>query len=93
MSSGHLTRQFALIVGGAAIAGMATLSACDSTKSPESPTTPSVPPSQSESVTPPTVSPTEKALSPTGPNSFTPTVNGAPPGSVCREVIGNVCVR
>lgn len=98
MSSGRVTRPLALLAGGAAIAGMATLSACGSDKSPETPSTPA--PSQSESVTPsPSGSPTAPVLSPTekaagsGPNSFSPTINPAPPGAVCREVRGNVCLR
>jgi hypothetical protein len=98
MSSGRLTRPLALLAGGAAIAGMATLSACGSTKSPEAPSTP---PSQSESVTPspsgsmpmPMPSPTEKAAGSNGPNSFSPTINPVPPGAVCKEVRGNVCIR
>jgi hypothetical protein len=40
-----------------------------------------------------TPSPTEKAVAPGGPNSFSPTVNPAPPGAVCKEVVGNNCVR
>jgi hypothetical protein len=39
------------------------------------------------------VSPTEKAVSPGGANSFSPTVNPAPPGTVCKEIVGNNCVR
>jgi hypothetical protein len=39
------------------------------------------------------VSPTEKAVSPGGANSFSPTVNPVPPGAVCNEVVGNTCVR
>lgn len=98
MSSANFTRQFALVAGGAAIAVMATLSACSSNKSPEAPTTPTVAPSQSESATPPpssspSLNPTDKALSPSGPNSFTPTINAGQPGAVCKQVIGNSCIR
>jgi hypothetical protein len=87
MSYGRLTRQIALFAGGAAIVGMGALTACSSSAkdSPSTTTTPS-----SSSVVP---SPTEKAVSPGGANSFTPTVNPAPPGAVCKEIVGNNCVR
>ncbi len=92
MGSVRLTRHLALLAGGTALVGMATLSACGSDKTPQSPSSPA--PSQSESVTPPpSASATEKAAGPSGPNSFTPTVNPKPPGAVCREVVGNVCIR
>ncbi|QEN13942.1 hypothetical protein ACRDU6_15825 [Mycolicibacterium sp. ELW1] len=86
MSSGRLTRQIALFAGGAAIVGMGALTACSSNAkdAPSSTTTPS------STVTP---SPTEKAVAPGGPNSFSPTVNPAPPGAVCKEIVGNNCVR
>ncbi|AQT80309.1 hypothetical protein B1R94_15110 [Mycolicibacterium litorale] len=84
MSSGRLTRQIALFAGGVAIVGMGALTACsNSEKEAPSTTTPS-----SVSVTP-----TEKAVAPGGPNSFSPTVNPAPPGPVCKQVVGNDCVR
>ena len=92
MSSGSLTRRLGLLAGGAAVVAMATLSACGSDKTHESPSSPA--PSQSESATPPpSLSPTEKAAGVSGPNSFTPTINPKPPGAVCREVVGNVCIR
>jgi hypothetical protein len=86
MSAGRLTRQIALFAGGVAIVGMGALTACSS-NAKESPSTTTTP---SSSVTP---SPTEKAVGPGGPNSFSPTVNPAPPGAVCKEVVGNNCVR
>lgn len=88
MRTGRLTRQIALFAGGVAIVGMGSLTACSS-KEKEAPatTTPS-----STSVAP-SVSPTEKAVSPGGANSFSPTVNPVPPGAVCKEVIGNNCIR
>ena len=89
MRSPRLTRQIALCAGAAAIVGMGTLSAC-STKEKESPSTSTTPSSTSVS---PSVSPTEKAVGPGGPNSFSPTVNPAPPGAVCKEIVGNNCVR
>lgn len=86
MSAGRLSRQIALFAGGAAIVGMGALTACSS-NAKESPSTTTTP---SSSVAP---SPTEKAVAPGGPNSFSPTVNPAPPGAVCKEVVGNNCVR
>jgi hypothetical protein len=87
MSSGPLTRQIALFAGAAAIVGMGALTACsqNAKDAPSSTTT-----TPSSAVAP---SPTEKAVSPGGPNSFSPTVNPAPPGDTCRQVIGNNCVR
>lgn len=86
MSAGRLSRQIALFAGGLAIVGMGALTACSS-NAKEAPSTTTTP---SSSVAP---SPTEKAVGPGGPNSFTPTVNPAPPGAVCKEVVGNTCVR
>ncbi|WP_445167614.1 hypothetical protein ACTXG7_28130 [Mycolicibacterium sp. Dal123E01] len=82
MKSGRLTRQIALVAGGLAIVGMGTLTACgkDKDKAPES-TTPTT------TTSAPAPSPTEKAVSPGGANSFTPTVKAPPaptalPGNV-----------
>jgi|EndMetStandDraft_8_1072994.scaffolds.fasta_scaffold201816_2 hypothetical protein len=88
MSYGRLTRQIALFAGGAAIVGMGALTACSSSAkdSPSTTTTTTT----TSAVTP---SPTEKAVAPGGPNSFSPTVNPNPPGAVCREVVGNNCIR
>ncbi|TGD90557.1 hypothetical protein BayCH28_01465 [Mycolicibacterium sp. CH28] len=85
MSSGRLTRQIALFAGGAAIVGMGALTAC-SPNEKDAPSTTT--PSSSVSVTP-----TEKAVGPGGPNSFSPTVNPAPPGPVCKQIVGNDCIR
>ncbi|MCX2934060.1 hypothetical protein ORI20_27715 [Mycobacterium sp. CVI_P3] len=86
MSSGRLTRQIALFAGGAAIVGMGALTACSSSEK-EAPSTTTTP---SSAVVP---SPTEKAVAPGGNNSFSPTINPAPPGPVCKEVVGNDCIR
>ncbi|MCX2933482.1 hypothetical protein ORI20_24725 [Mycobacterium sp. CVI_P3] len=81
MMSGRLTRQIALVAGGLAIVGMGTLTACGKSeeKAPESTT--------STTTSAPAPSPTEKAVSPGGANSFTPTVKAPPaptalPGNV-----------
>lgn len=87
MRSGRLTRQIALFAGGAAIVGMGALTACSSSEK-EAPAT-----STTTSTSAPSVSPTEKAVGPGGNNSFSPTVNPAPPGPVCKEVVGNECIR
>ncbi|MCB0942257.1 MAG: hypothetical protein KDB72_18710 [Mycobacterium sp.] len=89
MSSGRLTRQIALLAGGAAIVGMGVLTAGCGSNAKESPTTTTTPTSASA----PAPSPTEKAVGPGGNNSFSPTINPAPPGAVCKEVVGNNCVR
>ena len=88
MNSARLTRQIALLAGGAALIGMSTLTAC-STKEKEAPSTTSTP---STSEAPPMSTPTEKAVGPAGP-SFSPTVNPAPPGAVCARVVNGVCSR
>ena len=93
MTSGRITRQIALIAGGAAIIGMGTLSAC-STKEKEAPSPTSTPstsqaPATSEA---PASAPTEKAVAPAGP-SFSPTVNPTPPGAVCNKIVNGVCSR
>jgi len=87
MTSARLTRQIALFAGGVAIVGMGTLTACsqNAKDAPSSTTT-----TPSSTVVP---SPTEKAVTPGGANSFSPTVNPAPPGDTCKQVIGNNCVR
>ncbi|MCV7217930.1 hypothetical protein H7J51_21900 [Mycobacterium crocinum] len=87
MSSGRLTRHIALFAGGAAIVGMGALTACspNEKEAPSSTTT-----TPSSTVAP---SPTEKAVTPGGGNSFSPTVNPAPPGAVCKEIVGNNCIR
>jgi hypothetical protein len=82
MMSGRLTRQIALCAGGLAIVGMGTLTACGkSGQNAPSSTTPTT------TTSAPAPSPTEKAVSPGGPNSFTPTVKAPPaptalPGNV-----------
>lgn len=86
MKSGRLTRHIALLAGGAAIVGMGALTAC-------SPNEKEAPPTSTTPTSAPSVSPTEKAVAPGGGNSFSPTVNPAPPGPVCKEVVGNECVR
>lgn len=89
MKSGQLTRQIALLAGGAAIVGMGAVTAGCSSNAKESPSTTTTPTSSVA----PTASPTEKAVSPGGANSFSPTVNPAPPGVVCKQIIGNECIR
>ncbi|MBJ7401300.1 hypothetical protein [Mycolicibacterium sp.] len=93
MTSGRITRQIALLAGGAALIGMGTLTAC-STKEKEAPatstpSTTSQAPATSEA---PAGTPTEKAVAPAGP-SFSPTVNPAPPGAVCNKIVNGVCSR
>lgn len=90
MSSGRLTRHIALFAGGAAIVGMGALTACSPPNEKEAPPS-STTTTPSSTVAP---SPTEKAVTPPGGgNSFSPTVNPAPPGAVCKEIVGNNCIR
>ena len=89
MSSARLTARIALFAGGAAIVAMGALTSCSSGTEKE---TPSTTPSSSATSSAATPTPTEKALGP-GDNSFTPSINPAPPGAVCKEVVNGVCVR
>lgn len=92
MKSGHLTRQIAIVAGGTALVAMGTLTACSTSKEKEAPATTSVTTSAtpSASVAP---SPTEKALTPGGANSFSPSVDPVPPGAVCTKIENGVCIR
>ena len=85
MLSTRLTRQIALAAGAAALVGMGTLTACSTKEKPAETTKPS--PSSSAPASPNAPVPTEKAVSPGGPNSFSPTVKARPaptalPGNV-----------
>jgi len=93
MNSGRISRQIALLVGGAALIGMSTLTAC-STKEKEAPSTTSTPSTSQAPATSqaPMGTPTEKAVGPAGP-SFSPTVNPVPPGAVCNKIVNGVCSR
>ena len=93
MTSGRISRQIALLAGGAAIIGMSTLTAC-STKEKEAPAPTSTPSTSQAPATSqaPMVTPTEKAVGPAGP-SFSPTVNPVPPGAVCNKIVNGVCSR
>ncbi|WP_284225841.1 hypothetical protein [Mycobacterium antarcticum] len=71
MKSSRLGRRLALVAGGSAVVAMAALSAgCSSTESPS--------PSTSTTTTTTSVTPTEKSLTPGGPNSFSPPVKAPP---------------
>lgn len=92
MNSGRLTRRMAIVAGGTALVAMGTLTACTPTTEKEAPstTTTSAPAPSSSSASP---SPTEKALTPGGGNSFSPSVDPVPPGAVCSKIENGVCVR
>ena len=90
MSTDRLSRRIAIAAGGAALVVMGSLTACSPTKEKEAPSTTSTPAPSSSSASP---SPTEKAMLPAGGPSFSPTVNPAPPGAVCKQVVNGVCMR
>ncbi len=70
MNTDRLTRRVALIVGGGAIITMGALTAgCSSTATPAP---------SSTTTTTTSVTPTEKSLTPGGPNSFSPPVKAPP---------------
>lgn len=75
MKSNRLARHIAAAVGGTAIVAMIGLTAACGTeekKAPETTTTTTTPSSA------PSLSPTEKSISPTGGNLFTPPVKAPP---------------
>ena len=75
MKSNRLARRIAAAVGGTAIVAMVGLTAACGTeeeKAPETTTTTTTPSSA------PSLSPTEKSISPTGGNLFTPPVKAPP---------------
>lgn len=88
MRSHRTVRRLALVAGGTALVAMATLTAGCGTTTKETPT--STPPATTSAPAP---SPTEKAVGPGDNNSFSPTVNPVPPGSVCKQIVNGVCMR
>ncbi len=88
MSSGRFAGRIAVVVGGTAIVAAGALSACSPSSEKDAPSTSTTPPTTSA----PSASPTEKAIGPGGNNFFSPTINPAPPGAVCKEVVNGVCV-
>lgn len=71
MNTDRFTRRLALVIGGGAIITMGALTACSS--SSETPA-----PSSTTTTTAPSVTPTEKSLTPGGANSFSPPVKAPP---------------
>lgn len=69
MNTDRLTRRVALVIGGGAIIAMGALVGCSSSEKPAPSTTPT---------TTTSVTPTEKSLTPGGPNSFSPPVKAPP---------------
>ena len=96
MKSSPLTRRMALATGCASLVVMGTLAGC-STSTKEEPTT--TPASTTPTTTAPSassaapISPTEKAITPGGDNSFSPTINPMPPGASCKTIVNGVCQR
>jgi hypothetical protein len=80
-----------LLGGSAALVTIGALAACSPTTEKEAPATSSTTAPSGSSA--PAVSPTEKAVSPTGGNSFSPSVNPTGPGAVCKDIVNGVCVR
>lgn len=72
MKSGRMARRVALIAGGGAIIAMGALTACSGSESPSPSST------TTTTTTTTSVSPTEKAITPGGANSFSPSVLAPP---------------
>jgi hypothetical protein len=71
MKTDRLARRLALVVGGSAIVAMGALTAgCSSNQTPA--------PTSTTTTTTTSVTPTEKSLTPGGPNSFSPPVKAPP---------------
>ena len=81
-----------LLGAGAALLALGALTGCTPTTEKDAPATSSKPEPTTASSSAPAVSPTEKALSPNGGNSFSPSVNPNPPGAVCKEIRNGVCI-
>jgi hypothetical protein len=75
MTSARWTKKIALLAGGLAIVGMGTLTACGKSNNAPSTTTTTT---TTTTTSAPAPSPNEKAISPGGPNSFSPTVIAPP---------------
>ena len=81
MATNTLARRITVLIGGAAIIGMGTLSACSSTKEKEEAPTTSKSSSSSPAPSPNNTAPAapnEKGMDPRNPNSFAPTVKAPP---------------
>ncbi|MCB0925727.1 MAG: hypothetical protein KDB50_14485 [Mycobacterium sp.] len=92
MSDVRAMRRWALAGSTAALVMMGALTAgCSSTD--EVPPTTKTPSTTTPPSTAPAVSATEKAISPGGDNSFSPTINPTPPPASCKSVVGGVCIR
>ena len=88
MSNVRTMRRLALAGGTTALVVMGALTAgCSSSEEGPAPTT------TPTSTTSATVSETQKALTPGGNNSFSPTIDPTPPGASCRSVVNGVCIR
>lgn len=67
---------------------------CSPREEPATPTsTPATSAPAPSSSPAPSMNPTEKAVSPGGNNSFSPTINPVPPGASCSRIENGVCVR
>lgn len=101
MRAGRSAHRMAIAAAGTAVAALGVLTACSSTTEKEAPatgSTTSTPMSAPTSApasgsTAPAVTATEKVISPGGGNSFSQTVDPTQPASVCKEIVGGVCVR
>jgi hypothetical protein len=82
MRTKHTSRRAVAVVGGAAFITMGLIAGCGTSGNQAPSTTPTTTTTTTESApsstTEPTVSPTEKGLSPTGGNSFAPPVLAPP---------------
>ncbi len=91
MSNARAMSRFALVGGAAAIMVVGTLTGCSSKT--EEPSTTITPSSSAPSSSAPVVSPTQKALTPSGENSFSPSINPTMPGGNCKSIVNGVCMR
>ena len=91
--SSRTARGLAFTASASSLIAMGALTAgCSSTAKDEPAPAPKTSATMSESPSL-SVEPTEKAVTPGGANSFTPSVDPTGPNAVCKEIVNGVCVR
>lgn len=99
MGNVRVVSRAALVGGAGALILIGALAGCSSgSEEPATPTTSTQTTSTQTSTTPSSttpaaVAPTEKALTPGGDNSFTPSIDPTQPGGTCIRIVNGVCMR
>lgn len=94
MGNVRVVSRAALVGGAGALILIGALAGCSSgSEEPATPTTSTQTSTTPSSTTPAAVAPTEKALTPGGDNSFTPSIDPTQPGGTCIRIVNGVCMR